>query len=290
MTTADDAMRAAIAALDRASWEEAEQHLRAAEELATSDAELALVRMRQTGVSVLRGRRDVDLNVLRENVVRRHSPMHVWIASYYLTINAIDTNDRASAERYLPPFLEATRTLDDPSLTLRSYDVIAAVESMRGNHVAAMEYDNVALAEAARYTGDDALAMQAFVTHNTVYNCLAANRYREALEHADAAIELAERLGNPALLRQCLITVSFAHLCSDRLDETERLADRAAELARDTRLERYVHYLRGEVARRRGDTEKAAEHFRRVEAFYPDIPGVSDMLLSMNVAPFLIPE
>lgn len=290
METADDAMRAAIAALDRGRFDEAEELLREAESLAASDEELALVRMRKTGMAVLRGQRDVDLNVFRENVVRRYSALHVWIATYYLMIVAIDTNDRPAAERYLPLFVDATRALNEAATTLKSYDVIAAVESLRGNHVAAVEYDKVAIAEAAQYTGDDALAVRAFVTHNAVYNCLAGNRYGDALAQAGTALALAEQLGNAALLRQCLITVAFAHLCTEDLDETERLAVRAAELAHDTRLERYVHYLRGEVARRRGNTDEAAEHFRRLEAFYPDIPGVSEMLLSMNVAPFLMPE
>lgn len=288
--TVDEAMNAAFAALDRGAYDEAAAHLHDAEQAATDEAEHARVAMGIAGAAVLQGRTDVDFNVFRENVVRRHSTKHVAVATYYLVIAAIDRNDRATAERYLPTYLDAVRTLDEPSLTVRSYDVIAAMESLRGNHTAAVEYDNVALAESERYTGDDALAMRAFVTHNAVYNCLAANRFSEALAHSAAALDLAERLGNPGLLRQCLITVGFAHLCSERLDDAERLAIRAAGVAAGTRLERYVHYLRGEVARRRGDTTEAAAHFQRLEAFYPDIPGVSEMLLSMNIAPFLLPE
>jgi tetratricopeptide (TPR) repeat protein len=286
----DEHFQAAFAALDRGAFDEADQHLRAAERAATTEAELALVHMRMAGALLLQGRRDVDLNVFRENVVRRHSTRHVCIATYYLLITAIDTNDRASAERYLPLFLDATRELDDPAFTLKSYDIVAAMESLRGNHVAALEYDSVAIAESEKYTGDDALSMRAFVTHNAVYNCLAANRFADALALAPTALELAEQLGNPHVLRQCVVTVAFAHLSANQLDETARLAARAAELAAGTRLERYAHYLLGEVARRRGDTAEAATHFRKLEAFYPDIPGVSEMLLSMNVAPFLMPE
>ncbi len=286
----DEHMRAASAALDRASYDEAREHLLHADAVAATDADRAIVRMRLAGIGILQGQRDVDLNVFRENVVRRYSDRHVVIATYYLLISAIDGNDLATAERYLPTYLDATRALNDPSLTLASYDVIASMESLRGNHVAALEYNNVAIAESENYAGEDALAVRAYVTHNAVYNCLAANAYGEALAHSGAALELAEQLGNPTLLRQCLVTVSFAHLCSERLDDAEHLADRAADLATGTRLERYVHYLRGEVARRRGDTAIAEAHFKRLQAFYPDIPGVSEMLLSMNVAPFLIPE
>ena len=288
--TFEEHMRAAWAALDRAAYDEAREHLDHAEPAASTDAEHALVSMRHAGMSILQGRRDVDLNVFRENVVRRHSDRHVAVATYYLLITAIDGNDLATAERYLPAYLAAVRALNDPVTTLASYDVMASMESLRGNHVAAREYNNVAMAETASYAGEDALALRAFVTHNAVYNSLAANAYAEALAHSGAALELAEELGNPVLLRQCLVTVAFAHLCSERFDDAERLADRAADLAAGTRLERYVHYLRGEVARRRGDTAIAAAHFKRLQAFYPDIPGVSEMLLSMNVAPFLMPE
>lgn len=286
----DDHTRAASAALDRAAYDEAREHLRLAEAAAVSDADRAIVAMRIAAIAILQGRRDVDLNVFRENVVRRFSDRHVYVATYYLLITAIDGNDLATAERYLPAYLEAVRALNDPALTTASYDVIASMESLRGNHVAALEYNNAAIAESASYAGDDALALRAHVTHNAVYNSLAANAYAEALAHSGLALELAEQLGNSRLLGQCLVTVAFAYLCSERLDETERLADRAAELTAGTRLERYVHYLRGEVARRRGDTAIATAHFKRLQAFYPDIPGVSEMLLSMNVAPFLMPE
>lgn len=286
----DEHMRAAMAALDGAAYDEAREHLRQADAAAATEAARAIVRMRMAGMEILQGRRDVDLNVFRENVVRRHSDRHVHIATYYLLITAIDGNDLATAERYLPAYLETMRALNDRALTLTSYDVLASMESLRGNHVAALEYNNVAIAESGSYEGDGALAIRAYVMHNAVYNCLAGNAYAEALAHSQPALELAEQLGNSNLLRQCLITVSFAHLCSERLDEAERLADRAANLATGTRMERYVHYLRGEVARRRGDTAVAAAHFKRLQAFYPDIPGVTEMLLSMNVAPFLMPE
>ena len=288
--TFEDLLNQAEAALERASHDEAREHLRRADAEAASEADHAMVRIRLTGVDVLQGRRDADMNVFRENIVRHHSPRHVHLAAYYLLITAIDGRDMAAVDRYLPPYLAATRALDDPGFTLTSYDVLASVESLRGNHVAALEYDHAAMAESVHYEGDDALSLRAYLTHNTVYNCLAANSYAEALVHSAPALELAEQLGNPELLRQCLVTVSFAHLCSDRLDEAERLADRAAELAAGTRLERYVHYLRGEVARRRGDNVVAAAHFKRLQTFYPDLPGVSEMLLSMNVAPFLMPE
>jgi tetratricopeptide (TPR) repeat protein len=286
----DEHMRAASAALDRAAYDDAREHLQQAGAAASTDADHAIVQMRLAAIGILQGRRDVDLNVFRENVVRRYSDRHVSVATYYLLITAIDGNDLPTAERYLPTYLEATRALNDPVSTLASYDVIASMESLRGNHVAALEYNRVAIEESENYAGEDALALRAYVTHNAVYDCLAANAYAEALAYAGPALELAEELGNPMLLRQCLITVSFAYLGSERLDDAERLAERAADLAAGTRLERYVHYLRGEVARRRGDTAIAAAHFKRLQAFYPDIPGVSEMLLSMNVAPFLMPE
>ena len=284
------AYRAALAAGAAGQFGEAEALFRRAGELATTDADRALVDIQLAAIPVLLNDLSAELNVFRENLVRRHSPLHVWTSLYYLLVAAADRNDRAAAERYLEPLLEVTRELDDPERTVNAYSAAAAAEVLRGNYVAAMEYDATALAEAEKYDDPNAPAMLAITIHNLVYNCLAASEYRAALAHAPRALELAEELANPVLLRQCVVTVAFAYLCNDRLDEAERLAVRAAELTAGTRIERYVHYLRGEIARRRGDLAVAAAHFQRLEPLYPEIPDVAAILLSMNVAPFLLPE
>ncbi|HEY0157348.1 MAG TPA: hypothetical protein VGF28_08700 [Thermoanaerobaculia bacterium] len=288
--TFDEAYRAALVAGSTARYDDAEALLRQAEELAADDGERARVDMQRAALPLLQGDRHADLNVFRENLVRRHSPIHVWSALYYLVMAAADRGDHASIARYLAPLLEVTRELDQPAYTLRAYDVAAAAELLRGNRVAALEYDTLALAEAERYDGDDAPAVLAATLHNLVYNRLAASEYRDALAYAPRALALTESLGSEPLLRQCLITGAFAYLCNDRLDEADHLASRAAPVAEGTRMERYVHYLRGEIARRRGDLALAARHFQRLEPLYPEIPDVAAILLSMNVAPFLLPE
>lgn len=288
--TFDESMQAAMKALEDARFADAIALLDRADSVASDDAEHALVQMQRAAIPLLQANFNSDLNVFRENVVRRHSPLHVWIALYYLTIAAVDRSDRDSADRYMPQLLEATRELNDPDRTVRAYDVLAGVESMRGNHVAAIEYNKAALAEAEQHDGPGALSTRAFITHNLIYNCLAANEYREALTYVPRLLEMADSLGHEPLLRQGRITVAFAYLTNDMLDEAEALAIRANEVAKGTRLERYVHYIRGEVARRRGNRKEAEEHFRKLEALYPDIPGIAEMLLSMNVAPFLLPE
>jgi tetratricopeptide (TPR) repeat protein len=282
--------RAALAAGAAGRFDEAEALLREARELAANESDRALADMQLAAIPVLLSDLTAELNVFRENLVRRHSPLHVWTALYYLLVAAVDRNDRAAAERYIEPLLEVTRELDEPERRLNAYGAVAAAEVLRGNAIAAMEYDSAALAEAESYDGSDAQAVLAITLHNFVYNCLAASEYRTALEHAPRALALAEELANPVLLRQCVVTVAFAYLCNERLDEAERLAVRAMPIAEGTRMERYVHYLRGEIARRRGDLALAAAHFHRLEPLYPEIPDVAAILLSMNVAPFLLPE
>src|SRR5687767_7818216 len=109
--TFDDAYRGAIAAATSARFEEAVTLLRRARELAPNDAERARVDMQCAALPLLQGDVQASLNVFRENLVRRDSPLNVWTALYYLLIAATDRNDRASVERYLEPFLDATREL-----------------------------------------------------------------------------------------------------------------------------------------------------------------------------------
>lgn len=285
-TLIDDGM----AALDRAEFDAAAELFRQAESIASNEADRALAAMRLAAIDVLRTRPDADLRVFRENVMRRHSPMHLFIASYYLTIAAIDRDDREAATRYLPVLLEAARQLEDPTWTIRACNVAAGAESIRGNHIAAIAYGRVALDAFEQSDRDDDEMNRAFVVHNHVYNCLAASEYEEALHYAGEAVERAEATGNRPLLRQALVTTALAYLCRDRLAEAQETIDRAEPMIGGTYLEKYLHYLRGEIARRRGDRDEAARHFRRLEALYPGMPTLTEMLLSMNLAPFLLPE
>lgn len=203
----DALVRDGLAALRRGDYPAAESCFRQACDAAVDDAQSSLALMHAASIGVVRQAPDADLNVFRENLVRRRTPQHVYVAAYYLTMAAIDRNDRQAADRYLPALLMVANEGSSAGARLRAYDLAAAVESMRGNHVAAIEYSRVAL---------DAL--------------------------------------------------------------------------RDYEGEKYVHYVRGEAARRRGAREVAAAHFRHLKAFYPGIPTLTEMLLSMNFAPFLMPE
>jgi hypothetical protein len=87
-----------------------------------------------------------------------------------------------------------------------------------------------------------------------------------------------------------VVTAAFAHLCGGDLARALELADRAEGVVAGTRLERYVHYVRGEVARRQGNVVEAKRHFDRLAPVYPEIPGVAEILMSLDTAPFLLPE
>ncbi|HEX7831736.1 MAG TPA: vWA domain-containing protein [Thermoanaerobaculia bacterium] len=288
--TFDDSLSEVTTALRAGAWDDAIAKLDALVPHASSDAERALIDLHRASIAVLRGDRDADMNVFRKNVIRRHSARHVHLATYYLLVNAIDRNDRAIAERYFPTYLEVVETVADPLQCVASWDIAGAIESMRGNHVAAIEYGRAALADCAPHQDGEPLLTRIFITHNLAYNCLAANLFAEALQYAKEALAMAERDGRPDILRQLLVTTAFAYLCREQLDDAEALAHRAEPITAGTRLERYVHYLHGEIARRRGDLDAASHHFRRLEEFYPDTPGVAEILLTLNVAPFLLPE
>jgi tetratricopeptide (TPR) repeat protein len=279
-----------MAAFYRDEFDAAAELFRRAEAAAENEADRALATMRLAAFGVLRHRRDADLSVFRENVMRRHSTRHVVIAGYYLTIAAVDRDDRSAATRYLPVLLDAVRDLNETIWTIMAFDAAAGAESIRGNHVAAIEYGLVAHDAVQTYEGPDAAYSRVTVTHNLAYNCLAASEYANAVRYAAEAVAHAEAMQHEPLLGQALVTAAFAYLCRERLDEASAAIERAGPMIAGTYLEKYMHYLRGEIARRRGDRDEAARQFRKLEALYPGIPTLTEMLLSMNVAPFLLPE
>lgn len=288
--TFQDHMSAARASLGRGRWDEAHGALDRAEALAGDEAQHAWVAMHRASVAVLRRDAARDLRLFRENVVRRHSPRHVAFAAYYILIDAIDRHDVATLELYLPPFLDAVRATGDPLWDSLAAEVVASYDSLCGDHDAAIERERAALADLDRYEGPDLLLRKVAATNNLAFSCLAANRYEEALQYARTSLALGEQLGRPDALGQILLHAAFASLCTHRYAQAEEYADRAETYVAGTRYERYVHYLRGEIARRRGDLDAAMNHFERLEAIYPEIPDVAQILLSMNVAKFLLPE
>ncbi|HYR29169.1 MAG TPA: hypothetical protein VEU30_11935 [Thermoanaerobaculia bacterium] len=280
MSFIDDGM----AALHLGGFDEAAELFRRAIDAADNEADRALATMGLAAIDVLKHRRDPDLRVFRENIMRRHSPQHVAVAAYYLTIAAVDADDREAATRYLPVLLGAVRETGDPVWTAIGYDVAAGAESIRGNHIAAIEYGRVALAATEECPERDRLFLLVTVAHNLAYNCLAANEHEDAVLYAESAVAVAEATHYPEI-GQLLITAAFAYLCRERLDDAIAHIERAEPMVAGTYLEKYGHYLRGEIARRRGDLAEAARHFKRLEVLYPGIPTLTDMLLSMNLAP-----
>jgi tetratricopeptide (TPR) repeat protein len=276
--------------LGRAEWDEAAALLDRAEPLASGEAEHAFVAMHRASIPVLRGDLDPDVRVFRENMLRRHSPRHVAVAGYYLLTHLLDTRDLAGVELYLPPFLDAVREIRETSFDLVAADVVAAYDSLRGDHDDAIQRQHDALENIDAYDGPDGPLCKAMALHNLSYNYLAANRFEEALRYALEALAIAEQLGRADFLGQILLNAAFAAVCQNRVDEAEHYAERAARYVMETRFERYVHYLRGEIARRRGDFDRAADHFEHLKPLYPGIPDLPEMLIGMNLAPFLLPE
>ena len=276
--------------LGRAAWDEAARLLDQADALAEDEAGHALVAMHRASIAVLRGDLDADVRVFRENMLRRHTARHVAVAGYYLLTHLLDRRDLAAVELYLPPFLDAVREVREVSFDLLAADVVAAYDSLRGDHDEAIQRQQAALQDFDAYDGPDPMLMKALALHNLSYNYLAANRFEEALEYALQALVLGEQLGRADFIGQTLLNASFATVCQNHVDESERYVERAAQHVMGTRFERYVHYLRGEIARRRGDFDLAADHFKHLESLYPGIPDLPEMLIGMNLAPFLLPE
>lgn len=291
MTTATDTelLDRGRAALRHGDFDRAKESFAAAIVIAESDADRAMASMHLASIAVLQGGTH-DLNVFRENLLRRYSAQHAMTAAYYLVISAIDARDRESAERFLPTLLETSVEVGGAVNLIRAYDVAAGVQSVCGKHEAAIQCGLLALHALDDYDGDDRDETRGSILHNLAYNCLAGNRFEEAVGYADESLAIVERSGATSERRQGIVTAALAHLCGGDIDTALALANRAEERVNGTRLERYVHYIRGEVSRRRGMTDDARRHFKKLEPIYPEIPEVSELLLSLNVAQFLLPD
>jgi tetratricopeptide (TPR) repeat protein len=289
--THEELLEAGRARLHEAQFDAAHDLFSRAEAAAVDDAGREMAAIMRASVPVLQEQRDADLSVFRQNILRRRSPLHVLRACYYLFIGLIDRHADEDAARYLKIMREAAAEVADPIWIARAYDAAASVESRLGKHAEAIELSDVAVAAALELPESaEVTLVRVMALHNRAYNLLAAGRHDEAYEAAMLALPIAEATSYPTATRECLMTLAFASLGRGDLGDAERYARDAEPYARGQRAERYVHYVLGAVAHRRGDVEEAELHFEKLRQFYPDVPNLTEMLLSTDLAPFLLPE
>lgn len=283
----------AVACLRNGELDDAERLFTAALAGAPDEGSTALVNIYRAAIAVYRREPSDLIGDLPRYLMRRDSPRHAFLASYYLVMHHTLGRRTADAERYAQVLVDAAEELDDDYYRGAANDSLSAVEILRGDYEAALSASLNALQALGRYSGPLSTAwLRGAAENNAGYCLLATNRHEDAVPHfhrSKAALHEAERTAG---LADVDLNLALALLALGRLDEAEAhvaSADAAISPERD-RLRRYVHYLRGEIAQRAGDAGAAWQHFARLRDYYPEVENLEDLLFMIDVSPLLLPD
>jgi tetratricopeptide (TPR) repeat protein len=289
----DELREAGLAQMRAGDLADADRLFTAALACAPNEAAQTLINIYRAGIAVYRREASNLIDALPRNLMRRDSPRHVFVASYYLVMHYTLSRQPLEAARYTRTLLDAADELGDLYYSAAAYDSVSALEILRANYEDALQASVNALRCLAGYTGElDTAWLRGAAENNAGYCLLALNRHEEAIPYFQRSKHALAAVPGEVSAADVDVNLALAHLALGRLDEAEEHASRADTLitpARE-RLRRYVHYLKGEIAQQRGDPDAALQHFARLRTYYPEISALEDLLLMIDVSPLLLPE
>ncbi len=165
------------------------------------------------------------------------------------------------------------------------------------NQIANLELARSSFREAAE-TYQQALALQApqpsveraQILDNLGYCRLVQGQLALGFAPLFEALRMLRRLAAERAQAQVHISLAFGYLELERYRSAWKHARRALALGEqnnDPTAVKNAHYLLGEALLELGDEDGASEHFSALQAYYPQVPHLARLLLTVDVRPLL---
>src|SRR5262249_11528538 len=154
-------------------------------------------------------------------------------------IQCLDTGDYNKALKLGHEALSLARSLDDRSIEALATTFLGLTHAARGDvrEAATLLERNVALEGDLRYERFGAPAIQSALSGAYLANMLSQlGRFDEAIEHAEAAVRIAETADHPYTLHFGLIPLGLAYFRRGDLPRAIRVLERALNVCRTSRI------------------------------------------------------
>ena len=283
-----------LRAMRRGTFQIAAGLFERAEHQTTSEVEKTRARIHRASAAIFAGEPSPLILELPRIVLRETDALNVWLSAFYYGNHLIDSNQHASAKKYLSAMVAQVPALDRPSYyTAVNFDFAYAIAMAERDFPKAYECSLRAREAVARCEpAEDVDVAAALIEHNFGYALLAVGRTAEAIEHMRAGLDALESLGAGVDRQPAYVNLAFAHLMTGGVAESEHYLD-LLEPSIDAPAEwlrRYLLYLRAEIAQRRGDTEQAVRYREQLQQYYPEFRGLSEWLSCIDLLPVMVPE
>ena len=275
----------------RAAASDLEQARRMADELVVEDPEiadkaevnLAMIRVQlHEDALAERGLREVLLRTANEDVAR--------LAAHCLAKVLSRQSQHDKALRFAALSLEKAQVLGDRLKVCSALQLLGQVHVNRSSLDEALARYGEAIAILEESPLPDP-SLHAFywcvATDMLGYVLVLLGRREEGQALLEKAYARSKDHGLVHLVAETAVDLSFAALQEERLDDAARYGAEALAIAESEGLEmerRNAYYLLGETASRRGDDAAADEYFRRLAAYYPQVPFLGEFLRDYDIS------
>lgn len=221
-----------------------------------------------------------ELSELPKIVFRRADETNVYLAAYALSYRFRIESKLERAAHYANIALETATGLDQRDWILDSLTElgnVAVYDSRFGEAIDRYEQALAMLPEGSNQF------RRFFILQNLGYSRIASGDAARGVKQIEEAVALMHTLGTTGYLAESYIDLCHGYLDLGDLDRAHHYGELGLEHLVETRQERNVHYLMGEIAYERGDFESAESHFRHLADHYPDFPQLTNLLLAVNL-------
>jgi len=201
-----------ITSLGCGALDDARRLFDAAENLASTPGETALAQIHLASVSVLQGVQSDRIDALPRLLMRHDSPLHMYLASYYLAIHLAEKRKLSAAARYVRLALHAADEMANPYYLAAAYDVGAEIAICRGDFGAASDYAACAANAIADcpVSRESAMAHKV-IAHNHGYALLGRGHYEKAIAPLREGAASLEACGARVYAGHAYMNLSFAY-------------------------------------------------------------------------------
>lgn len=235
-----------------------------------------LIRINKAFALIKLERDGEEVQKLPQIVLGRRNPRHVLLACYNLLVKYRIEQRYDRARFYGQIALESP--VDDEAWKVAILTELGSVEVFDSNFDEAITYYR----NASDRLSSDPL-QQSFVRHNIGYCTLVSGDPAAGVTMIEGALAIMQENGLEGFVAEPHLDLALGYLETGQYDLAQHHGRLGLETSTENRQVRNAHYLLGEIAHYRGDSQTAEIHFEHLCRFYPDFPQLKNLLYAIDL-------